>query len=93
MANEYGGDFIVLTDEEGNEFELEQLDTLEYEGNEYRAFTPADPENEEELEIVIMMVEGVDDDGEEILVTLEDDDLLDRVYEMFVDRLDDEGDE
>ena len=33
MTEEYGPDFITLTDEEGNEFELEHLGTLEYNGS------------------------------------------------------------
>ena len=32
MSEEYGNDFITLTDEDGNEIELEHLDTVEYNG-------------------------------------------------------------
>ena len=34
MSEEYGPDFVSITDDEGNEFELEHLGTLEYEGRE-----------------------------------------------------------
>ena len=40
MSEEYGADFITITDEDGNEFELEHLDTLEYNGETYMAFFP-----------------------------------------------------
>ena len=41
MSEEYGNDFITLTDEDGNEIELEHLDTVEYNGQTYLAFLPA----------------------------------------------------
>ena len=40
MSEEFGPDFITVTDEDGNEFELEHLDTLEHEGTIYMAFFP-----------------------------------------------------
>ena len=45
--NEYGDDFIVISDEDGNEYELEHLDTIEFEGQVYMAFLPVS-ENEED---------------------------------------------
>ncbi len=86
MSEEYGGDFIVLTDDEGHEVELEHLDTLEYEGNTFMALVPV-TENEEEEELVILMVE--EEDGEEILVTVDDEQLLEAVYEIFMQRVED----
>ena len=41
MSEEFGPDFITVTDEDGNEFELEHVDTLEYNGQTYMAFFPA----------------------------------------------------
>ena len=60
MSEEFGPDFITVTDEDGNEFELEHLDTLEYNGQTYMAFFPAVEgkedgsveDSEEELELV-----------------------------------------
>ena len=43
MDEEYGN-YITIEDEEGNEFELDQLDTLEYEDEEYNLFLPANME-------------------------------------------------
>ncbi len=93
--SEYGGDFITITDEEGNEFELEHLDTLEYDGEVYMSFTVADtPEDAEEIDIIILKVEE-DENGEEWLATVDDDNELDHVYELFmrrIEEMDEEGD-
>lgn len=90
--SEFGNDFITLTDEEGNEIELEHIDTLEYEGEMYMAFVPAydGPEElvDDSAELIILKTEEVD--GEEMLVTLDDDGLLDKLFEMFVKRLEEE---
>lgn len=97
MSDEYGNDFITLTDEEGNEIELEHLDTLEYNGETYMAFIPAMDDKEEALddsaELIILKTE--EEDGEEMLVTLDDENELQLVFEMFLSRFeeDDEEDE
>ena len=60
MSEEFGPDFITVTDEEGNEFELEHVDTLDYNGQTYMAFFPAIQGEEQEDG-----VEEVDLDDEE----------------------------
>ena len=60
MSEEYGANFITVTDEEGNEFELEHLDTIEFQGQTYLAFFPAvqdgeEAQNEEEMGLVILL--------------------------------------
>ena len=98
MSEEYGNDFITLTDEEGNEVELEHLDSLVYEGETYMAFvqandTPEEVLDEDSAELIILKVEP--EDGEDMLVTIDDDDLLDTIFNLFVERLEaeDEGGE
>ena len=82
---------IVLTDEDGQEFELEHLSTLEYNDEIYMAFTPAEvAEDDEEIGVVIL--KSVEEDGEEILVTIEDDAELEKVYELFMARMENEED-
>jgi uncharacterized protein YrzB (UPF0473 family) len=86
MAELYGDDFITITDDEGNEYELEILSTLEYEGNNYVAVIPAqDDDTAEELEVSIL--KKVMEDDEEILVTIDDDDEMEKVYEVMMDLL------
>ena len=92
MSEEYGADFVTITDEDGNEFELEHLDTLEYNGQVYMAFFPTvaegeqeDPEQEEEYGLIILKV--VEVDGEEQLSTLDDEEELEQVYQQFMEEL------
>ena len=90
MSEEYGSDYITLTDDEGNEFELEHLDTLEYEGETYMAFTPTleeEPEDDEEAEIEIVILKSEEEDGEEVLVTVDDEELLEKVYGLFMQHM------
>ena len=86
MSDEYGNDYISVTDENGNEFELEHLDTIEYEGTLYMAFLPADmDENDDDYGLVILKVE--ESDGEELLATVDDTRELDAVYDVFMRQL------
>ena len=64
MADEYGSDFMTIVDEDGTEFELEILSTLEYNGATYLAVIPAvDAEEEADLEVSILKsVEEEDDE-------------------------------
>ena len=83
MSDEYGSDFISITDEDGKEYELEVLAELEYEGSKYLAFVPADDDGEEDVEVSIL--KAGDENGEEMLVTIEDDDELEAVYSALMD--------
>ena len=90
MSGDYGNDFITITDDDGNEYVLEHLDTVELDGKFYMAFLPADmDEDDEDFGLIIMKV--TEKDGEEVLTTLDDDEELGMVYECFVERLSDEN--
>lgn len=93
MDNEFGQDVITITDEDGVEYELEILSTVEYEGALYYALAPVEAEEDEELEVSIL--KAVDEDGEEILCAVEDEDELEEVYAKLIDQLyeDDEEEE
>ena len=86
MTEEYGPDFITLTDEEGNEFELEHLGTLEYNGSTYMSFVPADMDEEDE-DFGLILLKVVEKDGEELLADIDNEDELNAVYEQFMDAL------
>ena len=89
MDGEYGNNFITITDDDGNEFELEHLDTAETNGGLYMAFLPADiDEDDDEFGLVILKV--IVEDNEEIFVTVDDEKELDTVYAHFVERLSEE---
>jgi uncharacterized protein YrzB (UPF0473 family) len=92
MSNAYGADIITLTDDDGEEFELEHLDTLEHGGTVYMAFTPADiPDDDSEIDMIIL--KATEEDGEEILVTLDTDEEMEKIYELFMERLAEEEEE
>ena len=92
MSEEYGPDFITLTDEDGNEFELEHLGTLELNGTIYMSFVPADmDEDEEDFGLILLKV--VEKDGEDLLADIDDSEELDAVYEKFMEELFDDEEE
>ncbi len=103
MSEAFGPDFITVTDEDGNEFELELIDTLEHEGVTYYAMFPAVAENEETGEPVdvdaddeeygLVIMKGIEENGEEILSTLDSDEELDTIYNLFMERFFEEEDE
>lgn len=85
MSDLYGDDIITITDEDGKEYVLEVLAVLELDDTEYYALVPADTEDEEDLEVSIL--KAVEEDGEEILSAIEDEDELERVYEIMMEEL------
>jgi uncharacterized protein YrzB (UPF0473 family) len=94
MSDQYGSDFISVTDDNGNEFELEHLDTIEYNGSMYMAFLPANmSEDDEDYGMIILKV--VNENGEDILATVDDDSEMEAVYNTFMEQLfsDDEAEE
>ena len=83
--DQYGSDFLTIVDDDGNEFELEVLSTLEYDGNTYMAVIPAGAEETENLEVSIL--KSVEEDGEPILCAIEDENELQAVYDLIMDEL------
>jgi len=84
MADEYGSDFITIVDEDGTEFELEVLTSVEFNGETYLAVTLAGSE-EEDLEVSVL--KSVEEDGEPILCAVEDEAELEAVYNLIMDQL------
>ena len=91
MDNNYGSDFMTIVDEDGTEFELEILSTLEYNGFTYLAVIPAGSDEEEDIEVSIL--KSVDEDGEAVLCAIEDEEELQSVYDLIMDELYAEEDE
>lgn len=86
MDQDYGANYISITDEDGVEYELEVLATVQYQGVHYLALTPAQAdEDAQELEVSIL--KSVEEDGEPVLLAVEDEDELETVYEMLMDQL------
>lgn len=91
MTDEYGSDFMTIVDEDGTEYELEILSTLEYNGQTYLAVIPATDEEQSDLEVSIL--KSVEEDGEPILCAIEDEEELESVYTLIMDALYEEEDE
>ena len=86
MSDKFGDDIITITDEDGVEYVLEVLATMELDGTEYYALVPAGSDDEDEnLEVSIL--KAVEENGEEILCAIEDDEELERVYEIMMEEL------
>ena len=87
MSEDFGPNFISLTDEDGNEFELEYIDALELDGQTYMALFPAVEEDEaEDEDLGLVILKSIMVDGEEQLSTLDSDEELQRVYDLFMER-------
>lgn len=95
MANEYGNDILTLEDETGAEHSFEVLDAIDTGENRYLALTPVFDGPEELLEdsgdLVIVKV-ITDENGEEILVTIDNEEEMDEVADIFMERLEQDYD-
>ena len=86
---------VILNDEDGNEVKFEFLDLIELDNEEYVILLPMTEEGEEdEGEVVILKVEDTDDEDseEESYVSIEDEDVLNKVFEMFKEKFKDDFD-
>ncbi len=92
MENEELDNIIVLNDEEGNEVKFEFLDLVELDEEEYVVLLPVSEEGEEdEGEVVILKLEDTDEDSEEeSYVGVEDEEILNKVFAIFKEKYKDE---
>ena len=84
--DQYGSDFLTIADEDGNEYELEVLSTLEYNGCTYLAVIPAG-ESTDEFEIGVTILKSTEEDGEAILSVIEDEAELEAIHDVIMDSL------
>ena len=92
MDNHFGSDYMTIVDEDGTEFELEILSSIEYNGETYLAVIPAGSDVEEATPEVSIL-KSVEEDGEPILCAIEDEEELQAVYDLIMDSLYEEEDE
>ncbi len=93
--NEELDNIVILNDEDGNEVKFEFLDLVELDDEEYVVLLPVSEEGEEEEgEVVILKVEDNDDENsdEESYVSIEDEDTLNKVFEIFKEKFKDDFD-
>ena len=91
MADEYGADLVTVMDDEGHEHHFELVDAIETDDGRYVALLPVydDPSElvDDDGELIILEVQ--EEDGEEILVPIEDEDTFDEIAGLFEERLSD----
>ncbi len=87
MDKEFEADLITLIDEDGKEQQFEILDIIEQDDKSYYALYPVFESPEEELESdgVYYIFETIDEDGEELLVEVDDEELSQSLAEIFED--------
>lgn len=85
---------VVLNDEDGNEVKFEFLDLVELDDEEYVVLLPILEDGEEdEGEVVILKLEDTDEETEEeSYVGVEDEEILNKVFEIFKEKFKDEFD-
>ena len=93
MQDEYGSDFLTIEDEDGTQYELEVLTTLEYNGCTYLAVIPAVSYEDSEPDTQVSILKSVEEDGESILCAIEDEQELQDVYDQIMELLYEEEDE
>ena len=83
---------IDLNDEDGNEVEFEFLDLIEFDGEQYVVLLPTDEseEDEEAGEVVILKLEDSESEEEESYVSVDDEDILNKVFEIFKEKFKDD---
>lgn len=89
MSNEYGSDFMTIVDEDGTEYELEVLSSIEYNGFTYLAVIPAGGEDDG-ADMEVSILKSIEEDGEPILCAIEDDVEMEAVYTLLMEQLYDE---
>ena len=80
---------VVLVDDEGQELKFEVLDIIEYEGNEYAAGLEADKTEEDEDTVLIMRIVHANEE-EDILEPVENEEVLQAVFGIFKEHMEDE---
>lgn len=73
---------LTLTDEEGNEHEFSVIDIIEMDGSEYAILLPLEGGEDDQDEAIILRIDS-DDDGNEVLVDIEDDEEWEKVADSW----------
>lgn len=84
--DQYGSDFLTIVDDDGNEYELEVLSTLEYNGCTYLAVIPA-ADSADQLQLEVSILKSVEENGEPILQVIEDEEELEAVHDLIMEEL------
>ena len=89
INNEELDNIIIFNDEEGNEAEFEFLVLIEFEGEEYVVLLPVE-ESDDAGEVVILKLEDTESEDEESYVSVDDEEVLNKVFEIFKEKFKDD---
>ena len=81
---------VSLTDEDGNEIEFEFLDLIQYDGEEYVVLLTTEDSGEDAGEVVILKLEDTEDENQESYVSVDDEEILNEVFQIFKEKFKDE---
>ena len=82
---------IILSDENGEDVEFEFLDLIEYDSEEYIVLLPVvEDEEEQDGQVVILKVESTENEDEESYVSVDDEEVLNEVFQIFKEKFKDE---
>lgn len=86
------GYMVNLTDDEGNSFDLEVVGEVEYENDNFVVFLPADMD-EDDPDYGFIILKSVEENGEESFDSVDDEELLEKVYAIYMESLMEDGTE
>jgi len=87
MADQFGSDYMTIVDEDGEEYELEILTSMDWNGSTYLAVIPAGMDDGEDTSLEVSILKSVEEDGESILCAIEDQQELETVYNLIIEQL------
>lgn len=90
LEDEELNNIVILNDENGEEVPFEFLDVIEYEGEEYVVLLPVEEDEEDSGEVVILKIEDTENEEEESYVSVDDEETLNHVFEIFKEKFKEE---
>ena len=89
MQEEYTN-VITLTDSDGSDVDFEVLDIVPYNDHEYVVMLPVDNESDSPEAVILELLEAEEDNEEDMLQGVEDEDILNAVFNLFMEKNADE---
>lgn len=89
MQEEYTN-VITLTDSDGSDVDFEVLDIIPYNDHEYAVLLPVDDESDSSEAVILELLEAEEDNEEDMLQGVEDEDILNAVFNLFMEKNADE---
>ncbi len=85
MQEEYTN-VITLTDSDGSDVDFEVLDIIPYNDHEYAVLLPVDDESDSPEAVILELLEAEEDNEEDMLQGVEDEDILNAVFNLFMEK-------